>query len=137
MLRIIGQQNVPLEKLSQKLAEVAEQYKSAMELLKALDPQDLVARDLVVRADAAFTAGRLDEADQLVSQAEQAEIAASHQVQQLTQQAVALTDQRLLRAAHDARTSRSWLPSVRERTNSARSTSSSTLMASSRSRTTT
>jgi hypothetical protein len=44
MLRIIGQQDVPLEKLPQKLAEVAEQYKSAMERLASLDPQDPVTR---------------------------------------------------------------------------------------------
>jgi tetratricopeptide (TPR) repeat protein len=101
VLRIIGQQDVPLEKLPQKLAEVAEQYKSAMERLAALDPQDPVTRDLVARADAAFKAGRLDEADQLVSQAEQVEITAAHQAQQLARQAQAAADQRLLRAAHD------------------------------------
>jgi tetratricopeptide (TPR) repeat protein len=101
MLRIIGQQDVPPEKLPQKLAEVAAQYKSAMERLASLDPQDPVTRDLVARADAAFKAGRLDEADQLVSQAEQAEITAAHQAQQLAQQAQAAADQRLLRAAHD------------------------------------
>src|ERR1700731_2723936 len=101
MLRIIGQQDIPPEKLPQKLAEVAAQYKSAMERLASLDPQDPVTRDLVARADAAFKAGRLDEADQLVSQAEQAEITAAHQAQQLAQQAQAAADQRLLRAAHD------------------------------------
>jgi hypothetical protein len=57
MLRIIGQQDVPLEKLPQKLAEVAEQYKSAMERLTALDPQDPVTRDLVARAQAAIKSG--------------------------------------------------------------------------------
>jgi hypothetical protein len=101
MLRIIGEQDVPLEKLPQKLAEVADRYKSAMERLGALDPQDPVTRDLVARADAAFKAGRLDEADQLVSQAEDAEITAAHQAQQLAQQAQAAADQRLLRAAND------------------------------------
>ena len=101
MLRIIGQQDVPLEKLPQKLAEVAEQYKSAMERLASLDPQDPMTRDLIGRAAAAIKAGHLDDADQLVSQAEQAEIAAAHQAQQLAQQALAAADQRLLRAAHD------------------------------------
>lgn len=101
MLRIIGEQDVPLEKLPQKLAEVAERYKSAMERLGALNPQDPVTRDVVARADAAFKAGHLDEADQLVSQAEEAEIAAAHQAQQLAHQAQAAADQRLLRAAHD------------------------------------
>ena len=67
MLRIIGQQDVPLEKLPQKLAEVAEQYKSAMERLASLDPQDPMTRDLIGRAAAAIKAGHLDDADQLVS----------------------------------------------------------------------
>ena len=101
MLRIIGEQDVPLEKLPQKLAEVAEQYKSATARLKALDPQDPVTRDLVARAEAAIKAGHLDEADQLVSQAEQVELTAARQAQQLAQQAQAAADQRLLRAAQD------------------------------------
>ena len=101
MLRIIGQQDVPFEKLPQKLAEVAEQYKSAMERLAALDPQDPLTRDLVARADAAFKAGRLDEADRLVSQAEQAEVAAARQAQEVARQAQVAADQRLLRAAAD------------------------------------
>lgn len=75
LLRIIGQQDVPFEKLPQKIAEVAEQYKSAMARVAALDPQDPVAQ-------AEIKAGHLDEADQLVSQAEQAELVAAHQAQQ-------------------------------------------------------
>jgi hypothetical protein len=45
--------------------------------------------------------GHLDEADQLVSQAEQAEIAAGQQARQLAQRAQAAADRRLLRAAGD------------------------------------
>jgi tetratricopeptide (TPR) repeat protein len=101
MLRIIGQQDVPFEKLPQKLAEVAEQYKQAMERLAALDPQDPITHDLVERAQAALKAGQLDEADQLASRAEQSEIAAARQAQQLAQKAQAAADQRLLRAAAD------------------------------------
>jgi tetratricopeptide (TPR) repeat protein len=101
MLHIIGQQDVPFEKLPQKLAEVAEQYKSAMDRLAALDPQDPITRDLVARADAAFKAGRLNETDQLVGQAEDAEVAAARQAQEIARQAQAAADQRLLRAAAD------------------------------------
>jgi tetratricopeptide (TPR) repeat protein len=101
MLRIIGQQDVPFEKLPQKLAEVAEQYKSAMERLAALDPQDPTTRDLVARADAAFKAGRLDEADQFVGRAEEAEVAAARQAEEVARQAQAAAEQRLLRAAAD------------------------------------
>ena len=65
------------------------QYKQAIERVAALDPQDPVTRDLVTRAQAEITAGHLEEADQLLSQAEQAEVAAAHQAQQLAQQAQA------------------------------------------------
>ena len=101
VLRIVGQQDVALDKLPQKLAEVAEQYKTATERLKALDPQDPITRDLVQRAQTAITTGHLDEADQLVGQAEQAELTAAHLAQQLAQEAQAAADQRLLRAASD------------------------------------
>jgi tetratricopeptide (TPR) repeat protein len=99
MLHIIGQQDVPVEKLPQKLAEVAEQYKSAMERLAALDPQDPLTRDLVARADASFKAGRLDEADQFLSQAEQLEVAAARQAEEIARQAQEAANQRVLRAA--------------------------------------
>jgi len=101
ILGIVGQPDVPLERLPQKLAEVAEQFKQATARLAGLDPQDPITRDLVERAEAAIKVGNLEEADQLVSQAEQAEIAAAHQAQQLAQQAQAAADHRLLRAAAD------------------------------------
>ena len=97
MLRIIGQQDASLELLPQKLAEVAERYRWARDRLAALDPQDPVTRELIERANTAIKSGHLDEADQLLSQAEQAEVAAAHQAQQ----AQATADQRLLRAAAD------------------------------------
>jgi DNA-binding winged helix-turn-helix (wHTH) protein len=65
MLRDIGEADIPLERLPQKLAEVGEQYRSAMDRLAALDPQDPVTRDLRERAEAAMKAGQFDEADQL------------------------------------------------------------------------
>jgi tetratricopeptide (TPR) repeat protein len=101
MLRIIGEQDVPLELLPQKLAEVAERYRWARDRLAALDPQDAVTRELIERANATIKSGHLDEADQLLSQAEQAEVDAAHQAQQLAGQAKMTADQRLLRAAAD------------------------------------
>ena len=44
MLRIIGQQEVPLERLPEKLAEVAQQYKTATDRVAALDAQTDYAR---------------------------------------------------------------------------------------------
>jgi tetratricopeptide (TPR) repeat protein len=98
-LHILGQQEVPVESLAQKLYEVAEKYKSAMDRLAALDPQDPATGDLIVRADAALKAGHLDETDRFLSQAEQAEVAAARQAQEVVRQAQAAADQRLLRAA--------------------------------------
>ena len=46
LLRVLGQQNVPLEQLPQKLAEVTAQYKQAMDRLAALQPEDPVTQDL-------------------------------------------------------------------------------------------
>src|SRR3954462_5393852 len=103
MLRIVGQKDMPLEKLPQILAEVADQYETATERLAALNPEDPITGDLVKRANEAFNADppRLDEAEQLMSQAEQTEIAAAHQAQQLAEQAQTAASQRLLHAAAD------------------------------------
>ena len=101
MLRSIGKKDFPLEQLPQKLADAAEQYKLLAAKVAALDPQDPVTHDLIQRAQAAIKAGRLDEADQLVGQAEQVELAAAHQAQQLAQKAQVAADKRLLRAAAD------------------------------------
>ena len=65
-------------------------------------------QDLVGRAEAAIKGGHLDEPDQLLSQAEQADVAAAHHAQQLAQQAQAAADRRLLNAA-DARGTRGEL----------------------------
>ena len=46
LLRVLGQQDVPLEQLPQKLAEVTTQYKQAMDRLAALQPEDPVTQDL-------------------------------------------------------------------------------------------
>src|SRR5262249_55473587 len=70
LLRVLGQQNVPLEQLPQKLGEVTAQYKRAMDRLAALDPQDPITGELVERAQGAIEDGRLEEADQLLRQAE-------------------------------------------------------------------
>jgi hypothetical protein len=89
-------------------------------LMKAIATYQLASqeftRDLVQRADAAIKSGQLEEADQLVRQAQQAELAAAHQAQQLAQHAQAAADQRSIRrvsagsprrgrAGHDRRAS--------------------------------
>jgi tetratricopeptide (TPR) repeat protein len=101
MLQIIGQEDVPVERLPRKLIEVAEQYKSAMDRVAGLDSRDPATRDLVEQAEAALKSGHLDEADQLLSRAEQDEVAAARKALGLAQQAQMAADQRLLRAAKD------------------------------------
>jgi tetratricopeptide (TPR) repeat protein len=101
MLRTIGEQEVPFERLTNKLAEIATQYKSAVERMATLDPHDPITGDLVERAKAAMTAGQFDEADELFRQAEHAEIAAVHRALELAEQARAAADKRMLRAAAD------------------------------------
>ena len=58
-----------------------------------------MTRDLVARADTALKSGHLDEADRLLDQTEQADIAAADQAQQLAQQAQAAADKRWQHAA--------------------------------------
>src|SRR5580704_1968923 len=102
MLRILGQGDVPLERLPQKLAEVANQYKKFEAQLAALNPQNPMARDLVEQAQAEIKAGNADsliKAHQLLGRAKQAQIAAAQQALQLLQQAQAAHDEQLIQAA--------------------------------------
>jgi tetratricopeptide (TPR) repeat protein len=103
MLRIIGEQDVPVEHMPQKLAEVAAQYQRAMKRLAAFDAQDdPTTRDLIARAQAAITDGRLKDADDLLDQAEQIEVAGARQAQEIAHQAGDVAARRLLRAANAA-----------------------------------
>ena len=52
LLRIIGQGDVPHERLPQKLAEVANQYKKLEEQVAALNPENPLARGFVEQAQA-------------------------------------------------------------------------------------
>ena len=99
LLRIIGQADVPLERLPEKLVEVAAQYKLAMDWLAALNPQEPIISNLKESAETAMKAGRFDDADRLVSEAEQVELAATQYARQLAQHAQVAAHQRLLAAA--------------------------------------
>ena len=92
VLRAIGEHDAPIEQLPQKLVDAATHYQRTFEGIANLDPQDPVSQDLVGRAQAAVEVGQFGEADQLLGQAEQAEIAAAKRAQQVV-------DRRLLRAA--------------------------------------
>jgi tetratricopeptide (TPR) repeat protein len=65
--RILGEEDIPPEKLAQRLTQIAEDYGKLREQIKTLDPDDpglKVSRD---QALAAIDAGRLDEAKDLLA----------------------------------------------------------------------
>jgi tetratricopeptide (TPR) repeat protein len=102
MLRILGQGDVPLEQLPQKLAEVADQYKKFEAQLAALNPQNPLARSLVEQAQAEIKAANPDsltKAHQFLGQAKQAQIAAALQARDLRQKAQAAEDEDFIQAA--------------------------------------
>jgi tetratricopeptide (TPR) repeat protein len=101
-LRTLGEQAVPTDQLTAKLAEVATRYNQAVARAAALDPQDPATRTLVAQAQAAIGDGRFADADRMLDEAEQIEVAAARQAQDVARQAVAAADERLIRAA-DAR----------------------------------
>ncbi len=66
LLRVLGEQNVPLERLPEKLGEITTRYKQAVERLQAIDVQDdPVTQALVEHAQAAIKDGHLADADNL------------------------------------------------------------------------
>jgi tetratricopeptide (TPR) repeat protein len=99
LLRIVGEQDVPVERLSETLNRVANDYKRLQAQAAALNPDNPTARGLVERAQIAITAGRLGEAHQLLAQARQAQIGAAQEALKLRDQAQAAADAQLLGAA--------------------------------------
>ena len=104
LLRIVGEEDVPLERLSETLNRVAGDYKRLQAQAGVLNPDNPVARGLVERAKTAITAGRLPEARQLLAQARQAQVAAGQEARRLRVQAQVAEDAQLLGAAESAAT---------------------------------
>ena len=100
LLRIVGEQpNVPLERLSETLTKVANDYKRLQAQAAALNPDNPTARDLVKNAQAEIDAGHFPKAHQLLQEATQAQIAAAQQARQLREQAQAAEEAQLIGAA--------------------------------------
>lgn len=104
LLRIVGEQDVPLERLSETLARVASDYKRLQAQVAALSPENPTARNLVTQAKAEIEAGRLEHARELLSQATQAQIAAAQQARQLRERAQLAEDGQMLGAASSTAT---------------------------------
>ncbi len=97
--QILREQNVPLEKLPDTLATIAQRFREMQERLAVLNPEDPTTKALIEKARAALDAGHYDLADVLLSQAEAAEQAAARQAEQLAHDAQAAADRRWLNAA--------------------------------------
>ena len=99
LLRIAGEQDVPLERLSEALGRVANDYKRLQAQAAALSPDNPTAQDLVAQAKAEIEVGHLEIAHELLRQATRAQIAAAQQARQLREQAQLAEDRQMLGAA--------------------------------------
>jgi hypothetical protein len=99
LLRIVGEQDVPLERLSETLNRVANDYKRLQGQAAALNPDNPTAKALVEQAKPEIEAGHFGRARELLRQATQAQIAAAQQAYQIQEQARAAGDAQMLGAA--------------------------------------
>jgi tetratricopeptide (TPR) repeat protein len=104
-LRTLGEQNVPSDKITVKLIEIANQAIATRQRLAALEPDDPATKALVDQATVELDRGHPDAASGLLQRAEDAELVAAGQARALAQQASAAADARQLHAAR-ARESR-------------------------------
>jgi hypothetical protein len=100
----LGEQNVPPERLSTKLIEIASQFEEARQRLAALNSDDPATKALADRARVELDRGHPDVAAALLQRAEEAELAAAAQARTLAQQATAAADTRQLHAAETRET---------------------------------
>lgn len=96
---VILEQAVPSEQWPARLPEIALRHKQALERLAALDPEDPRARALTERASAAVDTGDYGEAERLLDQAEQLELAGIQSAKRLLREAQAALDRKQLSAA--------------------------------------
>jgi tetratricopeptide (TPR) repeat protein len=104
LLRIVGEQDVPLERLSETLDRVANDYKHLQAQVTALNPENATAQNLVGEAKSEIEAGHLDHAHELLRQATQAQVAAAQQARQLREQGQLAEDRQMLGAASSTAT---------------------------------
>jgi tetratricopeptide (TPR) repeat protein len=82
--KILNQREVPLEKLPEALAEIAQRHQELLARLAALDPKDPAIKALTDEARAAMEAGDYNRADAQLHQAEVAELTAARQADALS-----------------------------------------------------
>jgi tetratricopeptide (TPR) repeat protein len=98
-LRILGENEVPLEKLPETLGVIAQRHVEMLDRLEALAPEDAEINAKVEAARAAIEEGNYDRADRLLGEAEDAERAAIGMAEELAREAQAAVDRRRLNAA--------------------------------------
>jgi tetratricopeptide (TPR) repeat protein len=84
---ILGEQNVPDEKIPARLIEIATHFAQTQNEVAALEPSDPHAADLAGQAKQALDAGQLTKADTLLEQAKDSERAALREARQFVQRA--------------------------------------------------
>src|SRR5262249_12689089 len=98
--RIIGEQDVPPEQVTIKLGEIAARHRAMWDRLSASDAaSDPAIAGLAAEAKSAIDNGRYDDADALLLRAQEQDVAAARQAEQLALDAQQAAARRLLRAA--------------------------------------
>lgn len=97
--RILDEKNVALEKLPEKLAEVAQRHRDMLDRLAVLDTESPEIRGLIEQARTAVKNADYDRADRLLREAETAELAAAQMAEDLARQAQEAAERRVLNAA--------------------------------------
>jgi tetratricopeptide (TPR) repeat protein len=97
--KILGEKNVPEEKIPVRLTEIATHFAQTRDELAALEPDDPHTAELARAAKTALDAGRLSEADNALGQAKEAELAAFRQARELRQKAQEAEDRHALNTA--------------------------------------
>ena len=97
--KTLGETDVPEEKIPARLVQIASHFAQTRDELAALAPDDPLGAELVRSAKSAVDAGRLAEADTLLDQAKEAELAALRQAHELKQKAQEAQDRHALNAA--------------------------------------
>ena len=90
---------MPADKAPARLIEIATHFAQTRAELAALEPDDPHAAELAHSAQEALDGGRLTEADALLEQAKEGELAALRQARKLKQKAQEAEDRHALNAA--------------------------------------
>src|SRR5437763_1211919 len=99
MLATLGEADVPEERLTEKLAEVFEQYRKAAAAIAALHPENPVAQGHAAKAAQAATSGDRNEARRHLQAARAAAEAAAEEARRLAREAEAAAQRQMLQAA--------------------------------------